>query len=132
MALGTSSGPVMTGTGGSVGTGAQADPQAKANAIAPAGEGAETEVNLTELLQRMTAACTASAQKLQADMSQPPWRGSPVVYTIPRMKVAMKVALTSTKTEVKGILWWKTQQGTTAESLSQIELEIVAVPARSE
>ena len=132
MALNTSSGPVKTGAGGSVGTGAEMDPQAKANAVSPAGEGAETEVDLTELLQRMTAACTASAQQLQAQMSQPPWSDSPVVYTIPRMKVAMKVALSSSKTQVKGILWWKTQQGTSAESLSQIELEIVAVPARSE
>jgi len=108
------------------------DAQAKANAVSPAGEGAETEVDLTELLMRMTTACVVSAQRLQDQMAQPPWRDSPVVYTIPKMKISMKVALSSTKTQVKGILWWKTQQGTTAESLSQIELEIVAVPGRSE
>ena len=108
------------------------DPQAKANAVSPAGEAAETELDLAELLTRMTAACTASAQQLQEQMSKPPWRDSPISYTIPTMKVSMKVALSSTKTQVKGILWWKTQQGTTAESLSQIELEIVAVPGKSE
>jgi hypothetical protein len=132
MALNSSSGPVKTGAGGSVGTGTEMDAQAKANAVSPAGEGAETEVDLTELLMRMTTACVVSAQRLQDQMAQPPWRDSPVVYTIPKMKISMKVALSSTKTQVKGILWWKTQQGTTAESLSQIELEIVAVPGRSE
>jgi len=107
------------------------DPQAKANSIAPAGEGAETEINLSELLQMMTSACTASARKLQDDMAQGPWRDSPVIYTIPTMKVSMKVSLTSTKEQVKGILFWKSSQGSTSESLSQIELEIVAIPNRS-
>jgi hypothetical protein len=122
---------VKDGTGKPVKTGTEMDPQAKANATAPAGEGAETEIDLGDLLARMTRACTASALLLQRDMAETEaWRNSPVIYTIPSMKVSMKVSLTSTREQVKGILWWKTQQGSTSESLSQIELEIVAIPNR--
>jgi hypothetical protein len=124
-------GPINDGGGQPVSAGGAMDPEARANSIAPPGEGVETEIDLGKLLQMMTSACTASARKLQEEMAQAPWRDSPVIYTIPTMKVSMKVSLTSTREQVKGILWWKTTQGSTAESLSQIELEIVATPNRA-
>ena len=100
----------------------------RANSTAPAGDKAETEIDLSELLGQLTGACMESARRLDAQMRGDAWKDSPVVYTIPTMKVTMKVALTSSRERVKGILWWRTQQGETTQSLSQIELEMVAVP----
>jgi hypothetical protein len=122
---------VTDGSGKPVKAGTGLDAQAIANGTPPAGEGAETEIDLGDLLARMTKACTSSALLLQREMAETQaWRDSPVIYTIPSMKVSMKVSLTSTREQVKGILWWKTQQGSSTESLSQIELEIVAIPNR--
>ncbi|MBI1397786.1 MAG: hypothetical protein GC151_17580 [Betaproteobacteria bacterium] len=115
--------PVGTGAGGNVASNLD-----KANATSPAADRAETELSLDEILKQLTDACTTSARQLQIAMEQPEWRDSPVIYTIPGMKVNVKVGLTATKERVKGILWWRTQQGTTTEALSQIEMDIVAVP----
>lgn len=115
--------PVSTGTGGTV-----TDKLDMANATSPAVDRAEMELSLDDILRQLTDACTASARQLQRTMAQPEWRDSPVTYTIPSMKVNMKVALTASKQNVKGILWWRTQQGVTSEALSQIEMELVAIP----
>ena len=102
-----------------------------ANAVSPAVDKAEMALGLDDILRQLTSACTSSAAELQKRMSEEPWASSPVVYTIPSMKISMKVALTATKENVKGILWWRTQQGETSQSTSQIDMEIVAVPRSS-
>lgn len=99
-----------------------------ANAVSPAVDKAEMALALDDILGQLTTACASSAQALQQRMSEEPWASSPVIYTIPSMRVSMKVALTATKENVKGILWWRTQQGETTQSVSQIDLEIVAIP----
>jgi hypothetical protein len=119
---------ISDGFGNPVGGGTIRQDVQRANGTAPAGDRAETEIDLTDLLGQLTAACMESAQRLDAQMQGDGWKDSPVVYTIPTMKVTMKVALTSSRERVKGVLWWRTQQGETTQSLSQIELELVAVP----
>lgn len=90
---------------------------------------AETEIQISDLLKKMTKACTDSAQELHQAMKPDQWSDAiPYVYTMPRMQMSVKMALSYSESKVKGILFWKTQSGTQADTLSEIKVELVAVP----
>ncbi len=93
-----------------------------------AADQAQSQVQLSALLKGMTVACTDSADQLRQTMQKPEWQAHPMYYTIPKMKVSMKVALSYSQNEVKGILWWRSQEGSKVDSMSNIEMEIVAIP----
>jgi hypothetical protein len=44
------------------------------------------------------------------------------------MKISVKLSLTNSGSTVKGILFSKTTEGFSAQTLSQIDIDIVAVP----
>jgi len=90
---------------------------------------AETEIQINELLRKMTRACTDSARELHRAMRPENWEGDmPMVYTMPRMELSLKMALSYSESKVKGILLWKSQDTKAASALSEIKVELVAVP----
>jgi len=90
---------------------------------------AENEIQIGDLLKKMTVACTDSAKQLHQAMSSEQWDESiPHVYTMPKMQVSVKMALSYSESTVKGVLFWKSKTGTEANTLSEIKIELVAVP----
>lgn len=86
----------------------------------------ETELQIDDLLNRMTTACVTSAQSLDQSMRSEQWT-MPQEYHIPQMKLSLKVAMTISDKKVKG-LFRKTTTGSESQSTSTIELDIVARP----
>lgn len=89
----------------------------------------ETELQIDDLLNRMTTACVTSAQALDKAMQSDEWT-MPQEYHIPQMKLTLKVAMTISDKKVKG-LFKKTTTGSESQSTSTIELDIVARPRTS-
>jgi hypothetical protein len=97
-----------------------------------AADQAQSQVRLSELLKGLTVACTDSADQLRQTMQRPEWQAQPMYYAIPKMTVSMKVALSYSQSEIKGILWWRSQEGSNVNSMSNIEMEIVAIPRQEQ
>lgn len=106
------------------------DDEEISNARLPSGDQADTSMEVTELLSSMTMACTNAAHQLREEMRTGIWQDSPVEYVIPSMKVSLKLALSSSGKRVTGVFKRNTEEQS-AESVSQIDLELVAVPRRS-
>jgi hypothetical protein len=86
----------------------------------------ENLVGVDELLQTLGDACVRSASRIEA-ISDSARVGS-VRYTVPEFRVKVKLSFTKTGGNVTGILFWKKSEGFSSESLSEIEMNIVAVP----
>ena len=90
---------------------------------------AENEIEISDLLKNMTGACTESARLLNRQMADADkWESEiPCVYTIPKMSLSVRLALSCSKAKVKGI-FTKSSTESSVQALSTIDLEIVAVP----
>jgi len=88
---------------------------------------AENLVEVDKLLDALSAACIGAANRIAGSASAP---GAPVGlrYVVPSMKISVKLSLTNSGSTVKGILFSKTTEGFSAQTLSQIDIDIVAVP----
>ena len=51
-----------------------------------------------------------------------------VRFILPSLNVCVKLSLTQTGNEGKGILFWKRSEGSSSESLNSIDMQIAAVP----
>jgi hypothetical protein len=87
----------------------------------------ESLVSVDELLQTLGAACIATASRIET-VSNSTALGGRMRYVVPAFKVSVRLSFTKTGDSVKGILFWKKTEGVSAEALSQIDMEIVAVP----
>lgn len=86
----------------------------------------ENLVGVDELLQALGDACVRSANRIETISNSE--RVSSVRYTVPEFRVKVKLSFTKTGEKVTGILFWKKTEGVSAETLSEIEMNIVAVP----
>lgn len=87
-------------------------------------------VSVDQLLNELSAACISAASFVDSVTSAKANAGmASVRYVVPSMKVSVRLSLTNSGQKVKGILFSKTTEGFSAETLSQIEMNIVAVPA---
>jgi hypothetical protein len=92
-----------------------------------AGEITENLVGVDELLQTLASSCLEVANHVDL-VSNSARLDHPVRYTVPAFRVNVKLSFTKTGNEVKGVLFWKQSEGFSSESLSEIEMQIVAVP----
>ena len=86
----------------------------------------ENLVGVDELLQTLGDACVRSANRIEAISNSE--RVGSVRYTVPEFRVKVRLSFTKTGGNVTGILFWKKTEGASAETLSEIEMNIVAVP----
>lgn len=85
---------------------------------------AENLVDVDELLNTLSSACIRTAGFIDSvTASRPGTR-----YVVPSMKVSVKLSLTNSSQKVKGVLFSRSTEGFSAETLSQIDIDIVAVP----
>lgn len=85
---------------------------------------AENLVDVDDLLNKLGTACIRAAGFIDSATSNRPG----MRYVVPSMKVSVKLSLTSSGSTVKGVLFSKTTEGFSAQTLSQIDIDIVAVP----
>jgi len=93
-----------------------------------AGEITENLVGVDELLRTLAGSCLAAARTVEAISNDDPLLNSSVRYAVPAFRVNVKLSFTKTGNEVKGILFWKQSEGVESSALSEIEMQIVAVP----
>ena len=84
-------------------------------------------VGVDELLRTLGQACFGAARQIDS-LNDSAALGSKMRYVVPSFKVSVKLSFTNTGGTVKGVLFWKKSEGFSSESLSQIDMEIVAVP----
>lgn len=85
------------------------------------------------LLKSLAGSCLQAAHEVSSQSATlgPDGRGLlPVRYVVPSFTVNVKLSFTRSGSEVKGLLFWKRSEGETHETLSNIEMQIVAVPAQ--
>lgn len=87
----------------------------------------ENLVGVDELLRTLAGSCIETAKHVE-QMSNNPLLDPAVRYIVPSFNVSVKLSFTKTGNEVKGILFWKRSEGSSTESLSSIDMQIVAVP----
>lgn len=87
----------------------------------------ENLVGVDDLLRTLAQACMETARHVD-QVSDDPRLDRPVRYVVPSFRVNVKLSFTKTGNEVKGLLFWKRSEGETSEALSEIEMQIVAVP----
>jgi hypothetical protein len=88
---------------------------------------AESLVDVDELLKSLAKSCLKAAEQVDLDSNDPTLNRS-VRYVVPSFNVSVKLSFTKTGSTVKGILFWKKSEGDRSESLSSIDMQIVAVP----
>ena len=84
-------------------------------------------VGVDDLLMSLGQACFATARQLDA-LNDSERLACKVRYVVPTFKVSVKLSFTKTGDTVKGVLFWKQTEGASRETLSSIDMEIVAVP----
>lgn len=92
-------------------------------------------IGVDELLKTLARSCLQAAlevEKVATEIGPDGRNLLPVRYVVPQFTVNVKLSFTRTGSEVKGLLFWKRSEGETAESLSHIEMQIVAVPAKGD
>lgn len=87
----------------------------------------ENLVGVDELLRTLARSCLEAAKEVEL-LSNSPTLDRAVRYIVPSFNVSVKLSFTKTGNEVKGILFWKRSEGSSSESLSSIDMQIVAVP----
>ncbi len=88
---------------------------------------AENLVGVDELLQTLGESCVRTAARIE-EISNSSALGASVRYVVPQFRVSVKLSFTKTGETVKGILFWKRSEGASSETLSEIEMNITAVP----
>lgn len=88
---------------------------------------AENLVGVDDLLRTLAHSCMRAAEHIET-VSTSPLMNPALRYTVPAFRVNVKLSFTKTGDEVKGVLFWKRSEGFSNEALSEIEMNIVAVP----
>ncbi|MBX3606622.1 MAG: hypothetical protein KF788_15190 [Piscinibacter sp.] len=86
---------------------------------------AENLVDVDELLNTLSSACIRTASFIDSVTANRP---GGTRYVVPSMKVSVKLSLTNSSQKVKGVLFSRNTEGFSAQTLSQIDIDIVAVP----
>lgn len=87
----------------------------------------ENLVGVDELMRSLARSCLEAAKQVEL-LSNSPALDRAVRYIVPSFTVSVKLSFTKTGNEVKGILFWKSSEGSSSETLSSIDMQIVAVP----
>lgn len=87
----------------------------------------ETLVPVDDLLLSLSDACIRTANRIEAVTSSSALGGGHR-YAVPSFKVTVKMSFTKTGDTVKGVLFWKKSEGFESQSLSEISMDIVALP----
>lgn len=87
----------------------------------------ETLVPVDDLLLSLSHACIRTAHGIEAITSSSKLSDHHR-YMVPSFKVTVKMSFTKTGDTVKGVLFWKKTEGFESQSLSEISMDIVAVP----
>jgi hypothetical protein len=88
---------------------------------------ADSVVGVDELLRTLSDACIRSAHLIEITSARSANSGG-VKYVVPQMRISVKLSLSTSGGTVKGVLFTKKSEGFAAESLSQIDIDIAAVP----
>lgn len=83
-------------------------------------------VGVDELLRTLGQACFGAARQIDS-LNDSAALGSKMRYVVPSFKVSVKL-VHQHRRHGQGVLFWKKSEGFSSESLSQIDMEIVAVP----
>lgn len=88
--------------------------------------GAESELEISQLLSKLVEAFTKAAATLEKEMANPN-RRDPFVYVIPKMDLEVNLALSFSESTLKGF-FKKSGSEKSSEVLSKLSMSVVSIP----